>query len=175
MVYVITGGPGFGKTTLINLLSKLNFPVGNEAARELLYANSNNSTNGVGLIFPTDFEKNVAMERLKFLLGIAPQHIAFADRGLPDQIAYSWYKNRIPSPFIEETVKANKYAPYVFFTPPWKEIYIQDQVRKENFEDAQEIHGQIVKAYLKYGYKIVNLPLENPESRVKFILNFLGI
>jgi predicted ATPase len=85
------------------------------------------------------------------------------------------FKNNIPSAFIRELVQNNKYAPYVFITPPWKEIYIQDQARKENFEEALEIHGQIVKAYVEYGYEIVNLPLVNPESRVKFILNFLGI
>jgi predicted ATPase len=175
MVYVITGGPGFGKTTLINLLSTLNFPVGREAARELLFSSGSENEPDTVFHFPGDFERKIAMDRLHFLLETAPDSIAFADRGLPDQIAYSWYKKNDPSPFIEEIVKTNKYAPYVFITPPWKEIYRKDQVRKENFEEALAIHDQIVRAYLKYGYKIVNLPLVNPESRVQFILNFLDI
>lgn len=175
MVYVITGGPGFGKSTLINLLSALNFPVGKEAVRELLISDNNAYEPGSAIHVPMDFERKIAMDRLNFLLTAEPDTIAFADRGLPDQIAYSWFKNKIPSAFIEEIVKANKYAPFVFITPPWKEIYMKDQVRKENFEEALEIHGQIVRAYLKFDYKIVNLPLVNPESRVQFIMNFLGI
>ena len=175
MVYVITGGPGFGKTTLINLLSTLNFPVGKEAVRELLYSDDNVHEPGNAYQFPMDFEKRIAMNRLNYLLTIEPETIAFADRGLPDQIAYSWFKNKIPSAFIVETAKANKYAPFVFITPPWKKIYIKDHVRKENYEEALEIHGQIVRAYLKFDYKIVNLPLVNPESRIRFIMNFLGI
>lgn len=175
MVYVITGGPGFGKTTLIEQLSILNFPVCKEAARELLFSNAGSNEAGHDLTFPADFERKVAIDRLNFLLTTDPDTIAFADRGLPDQIAYSWFKKKVPSAFIEETVKMNRYAPLVFITPPWKEIYIQDQVRKENFGEALEIHGLIVRAYLKYGYKIVNLPLVNPESRVQFMMNFLGI
>ncbi len=175
MVYVITGGPGFGKTTLINCLSALNYSVGREAARELLFASGRENEPDKAFHIPEDFERKIAMDRLHFLLATAPDSTAFADRGLPDQIAYSWFKKKNPSSFIVEMVKNNKYAPFVFITPPWQEIYRMDQIRKENFEEALAIHDQIVRAYLKYGYKIVNLPLVNPGSRVQFILNFLGI
>jgi predicted ATPase len=175
MVYVITGGPGFGKTTIINLLAKWNYPVCEEGARGLLQTHSEaNMQDGTDHI-PPDFEKRVAFERLRFLNEAGINSIAFSDRGLPDQIAYSWYKKKQPSSFIEEVVLANRYAPHVFVTPPWEEIYTQDGIRRENFEEALLIHEQIVKAYLKYRYKLVNLPKTNPEMRAKFILNFLGI
>jgi predicted ATPase len=175
MVYVITGGPGFGKTTIINLLAKGNFPVCEEGARDLLQTQPEaNVQDGTDYI-PLDFEKRVAFERLRFLNEAGINSIAFSDRGLPDQIAYSWYKKKQPSSFIEEVVLANRYAPQVFITPPWEEIFTRDGIRRENFEEALLIHEQIVKAYLKYRYKIVNLPKTNPEMRVKFILNFLGI
>jgi predicted ATPase len=173
MVYVITGGPGFGKTTVVNLLAEKGFTVCPETARDLLISNKD-STNDI-LKFPVDFERKVAMERMNFLLSVDQNVVAFADRGLPDQIAYSYFKKKSPSAFIEEVVLNNRYAPYIFVAPPWKEIFIQDEIRKENFEEASEIHRQIINTYLKYNYKIIDLPFVNPDLRVKFILDFLDI
>ena len=175
MVYVITGGPGFGKTTALNLLAEKGFQVGSEAARELLNKNFTEVLTTERRKFPSDFERNVANERINFLQSIAQNTMAFADRGLPDQIAYSWYKRKEPSAFIEQAASMHKYAPFVFVTPPWKDIFIRDEIRKETFSEATEIHGLILESYLKLGYKIVDLPLVNPELRIKFILEFLGI
>lgn len=175
MVYVITGGPGFGKTTILNLLAEKGFPVCPENARSLMTQVRDKEESGKLGSWPSDFEKIIADRRVDFLTSISEEVIAFSDRGLPDQVAYSRYKKKVPSPFISGVVTANRYAPIVFVTPPWKEIYTKDKIRREEFTDALEIHRQIVNAYLKYGYKIVNLPLTIPEERVKFILNFLCI
>ena len=166
MVYVITGGPGFGKTSLINKLSDRGFNVCHEEARALLSGLSD---------IPRDFEQKLAGLRLKFLLSSDPDKIAFSDRGLPDQIAYSCYKNKQPSKFIVELVSSNKYAPIVFITPPWENIYTKDNTRKENFEESCHIHNHIIKAYLKYGYQPIDLPFTSPDKRADFIINFLGI
>jgi predicted ATPase len=168
MVYVITGGPGFGKTTLINLLAERNFPVCQEIARALLTSTEDHK-------IPTNFERTVATYRANFLQQADPSVISFSDRGLPDQVGYSKYKKSETSSFLEEMVKANRYASAVFITPPWEEIYVKDQIRQENFDQAVAIHNEIVKAYLQYHYKIINLPRVNPEERVRFVLNFLGI
>jgi predicted ATPase len=175
MVYVITGGPGFGKSTIIDLLEKQGYPVCQEGARSILSAESKSATAVRERVMPPDFERTIADWRLRFLLSVQSGTIAFSDRGLPDQIAYSWYKKKIPSAFIEELVVKYHYAPTVFVTPPWEEIYGRDDARQESFEEALQIHDHILKAYLKYGYKIVNLPLANPDARVRFILNFLYI
>ena len=166
MVYVITGGPGFGKTTLLNILEEKGFRVCPEEARSILDGNSS---------FPKDFEQRIASLRISFLQSTLQEDISFADRGLPDQIAYSWYKEKRPSTFIEEAVSSKRYAPLVFITPPWQEIYKQDDIRKENFEEACLIHQHITRAYLKYGYQTIDLPFSSPGMRVEYILNFLSI
>ena len=175
MVYVVTGGPGFGKTTVLNLLEAKGFTVCSETARELLISNNSHDVAKDLPNLPIDFERKVTAARINFLQSVDQNKIAFSDRGLPDQIAYSWFKKKEPSSFIEEVVLANKYAPCVFVTPPWKEIFVQDEIRKENFEESCKIHRQIIKAYLRYNYKIIDLPKVSPEFRVKFILNFLDI
>jgi predicted ATPase len=174
MVYVITGGPGFGKTTLLNYLEVQGYAVCPESAREVMSSINQDRKMPGNNPLPGDFEKIIASIRLNFLHSIDMQTIAFSDRGLADQVAYSWYKNKIPSEFIQNKSSAERYAPYVFVTPPWKEIYVQDGIRKENFEEASLIHSYIIKSYLKYGYETVDLPLTSPELRARFILDFLG-
>ena len=175
MVYVITGGPGFGKTTVLNHLEEKGFLVCEESARELMSSvrRGNKLTGETAL--PKDFEKIIASYRMNFLHSTGTNTIAFSDRGLPDQVAYSWYKSKIPSDFIEEKALAERYAQYVFVAPPWKEIYVQDEIRKETFEEATLIHSLIVKSYHNYGYETVDLPLTTPVMRVRFILDFLGV
>jgi predicted ATPase len=175
MVYVVTGGPGFGKSTVIDLLEKQGFPVCQEGARSILSAETTPILTSRERAMPLDFERTIADWRLNFLLSIQSETIAFSDRGLPDQIAYSWYKKKNPSDFIEGLVDKHRYASVVFVTPPWKAIYGMDDIRQEHFSEASKIHDYILAAYLKYGYKIVNLPLVNPDERVRFILNFLYI
>lgn len=175
MVYVITGGPGFGKTTLLHLLAEKGFSVCPETAREILSSNESVTEWTERKKLPVDFERKVTEKRMNFLLATDPNTTAFSDRGLPDQIAYSWFKQKVPSNYIEEVVNTCRYAPYVFVTPPWKEIYSQDEIRTENFAEACEINSCVLKAYLHYGYQIIDLPLRYPEERVNFILNFLGI
>ena len=175
MVYVITGGPGFGKTSLLNILERRGFLVGSEKAREFINSKNLGTHTATKSGVPPDFEKRIAQERINFLLSVPDGAIAFADRGLPDQIAYSRYKNKTPSEYIEHVVHEYRYAPYVFITPPWKEIYVRDEIRRESYGEACEIHGHIIQAYQKYDYKLIDLPFESPEKRIEFILNFLCI
>jgi predicted ATPase len=175
MVYVITGGPGFGKTTLINLLQKKGYSVCGEGARALIAPEVSREDRNEIVQIPLNFEQNVACLRIEFLQSVNLNTIAFSDRGLPDQIAFSRYKGKIPSEFIQEAVLSNRYGPFVFITPPWEAIFTTDEVRKESFAEALLIHSQIVRAYLEYGYRIIDIPLTGPEKRMEFILNFLGI
>src|SRR5512133_1248276 len=116
MVYVITGGPGFGKTTVLNCLKENGFPVCAESVREVLATLNPGSEISGSLKLPGDFEKIIASKRMDFLQSIDKNTVAFSDRGLPDQVAYSWYKGKTPSDFIEEKALAERYAKYVFVT-----------------------------------------------------------
>lgn len=175
MVYVVTGGPGFGKTSTVKLLSEKGFQVCDETARRLLISSEGSNCPNGKFNLPINFETIVAEERIKFLKSIDKDSIAFSDRGLPDQIAFSWYKNKKPSSYLVQVVSENQYAKTVFLTPPWKEIFVNDEIRRETFTEATEIHNQILNSYRFWGYQPIDLPLVSPEQRMAFILNFLGI
>lgn len=170
MVYVITGGPGFGKTVLIEKLHELGYPTGGEIARQII---AQQIAGGGGLLPWVDgkgFEKKVTKERIDFLNRTDIKSIAFSDRGLPDQAAFSWYKGKEISLQLKDALATNRYAKQVFLTPPWRQIFRNDQIRTETFEEAERIHGFIVKAYLENGYQLIDLPLVSPEERIEFIL-----
>lgn len=170
MVYVITGGPGFGKTILIEKLHELGYPIGGEIARQII---ADQLAAGGDLLPWKDrsgFEKLVMKGRIDFLNSVDNHKIAFSDRGLPDQAAFSGYKRKEISQPLKEALAANRYAIKVFVTPPWRQIYRNDQIRTETFEEAVKIHDFIVKAYLNYGYELIDLPFVSPEERIEFIL-----
>ncbi|NEW82064.1 MAG: AAA family ATPase [Mariniphaga sp.] len=173
MVYVITGGPGFGKSVLIQKLQELGYQAGGENARQII---EQQIANGGELLPWKDalgFEKRVMNERIKFLQSIDIEIVAFSDRGLPDQAAFSRYKGKEVSVQLKEAIAANYYAKKVFLTPPWRDIYRNDTIRTETFEEAEKIHHFIVKAYLDNGYQLINLPFVSPDERIEFILKSL--
>ena len=173
MVYVITGGPGFGKSVLIEKLHELGYQVGGEIARNIIVQQL--ETGGVLLPWKdvAGFEKKVMEERVEFLNSIDVQNVAFSDRGLPDQEAFSRYKGKEVSPQLKIALEANRYAKKVFLTPPWRQIYRNDQIRTETFGEAERIHSYVVKAYLNNGYELIDLPLVTPDKRIEFILKSL--
>ena len=173
MVFVITGGPGFGKSVLIEKLRELGYRVGSEFARQLITWQISEG----GDILPwkdiAEFEKRVTEMRVEFIKSIDIDSIAFSDRGLPDQAAFSWYKGKEISPQLNSALSENRYAKKVFLTPPWPQIFQNDQIRTETFEEAERIHQFIVKAYLNYGYELIDLPFVSPDERIEFILKSL--
>lgn len=173
MVYVITGGPGFGKSALIIKLQQLGYPVGGEIARQIIEQQIEGGAVGFPWKDASAFEKLVMNKRIEFLNSIDIETIAFSDRGLPDQAAFSWFKGKDVSPELQAAIGLNRYAKKVFLTPPWREIYRNDQIRTETFDEAERIHHFIAEAYLKNGYELIELPFVTVDKRIKFILKSL--
>ncbi|MEI6143704.1 MAG: AAA family ATPase [Mariniphaga sp.] len=173
MVYVITGGPGFGKTVLIEKLRNLGYQIGEETARRIIFQ----QIECQGDILPwknvSKFEKLVTQERIDFLNRVEIQDIAFSDRGLPDQAGFSLFKGKPISMELTSAISMNRYAKKVFVTPPWFQIYMNDPIRTETFEEAEKIHHFIMKAYVDNGYELIDLPLTTPDKRIDFIINSL--
>ena len=59
----------------------------------------------------------------------------------------------------------------VFLLPPWHEIYVIDNERKQDWDEAVFTYEKIKETYLEYGYKIIEIPFGSVEDRVKFVLN----
>ncbi len=169
-IYVITGGPGFGKTQLIEALRRSGYLCSGEFARDLI----EEQTAVGGTILPWKnprlFQEEVLKKRVGFFETVPVGALAFADRGIPDQLAFAEYKGfRKPEILIEKAWEY-RYAPIVFVTPPWPEIFGNDQIRTETFEEASMIDQAIRTCYSDLNYRLIDLPLVPVKNRINFLL-----
>ena len=96
----------------------------------------------------------------------------FLDRGIPDILAYmDFIGDQYPQYFIDAC--QNHIYDHVFILKPWKEIFVSDNERYENFEQAKIIHAHLLNTYQNYNYQLLDVPFDTIENRVDFILNHL--
>jgi len=171
---VITGGPGSGKTTLINYLKEQGFQCQPEISRDITIEAQNNGIEQLFMENPLLFSEKLLEGRLKQFIESEKfeKTYIFFDRGLPDVTAYLDYINsQYPDHFLE-TCNSYRYDT-VFLLPPWKDIYKQDNERYESFNEAVIIYNYLLKGYQNYGYGVIKIPLDSIENRSKFILKKL--
>jgi predicted ATPase len=169
-IYIITGGPGFGKTELINDLRKLGYLCSGEFARDLIQSQQQSGGEILPWKNPKLFQQEVLKQRIAFFESVPEDTFAFADRGIPDQLAFARYKGFGTPEILIESAQNYRYALQVFVAPPWREIFENDSIRTESFEEAVKIHQAVLDTYSDLNYKVIELPLLPLNKRVKFLL-----
>jgi predicted ATPase len=101
------------------------------------------------------------------------ENTIFFDRGLPDTICYMKMEKLPISKNLIQLVETFLYNRKVFILPPWKEIYITDAERKQNWEEAVETYEQMRLTYAELGYELVVVPKDTTEKRCQFILEVI--
>lgn len=169
--HIITGGPGSGKSTLIDALRNKGYTCVPESGRAII----RQEVESGGTALPWA-DKN-AFARLMFQQAVADfqSHRAlegpvFFDRGLPDVTGYLRLC-KLPMPEDIEAANAQwRYHPVVLIAPPWEEIFSNDSERKQDFAEAIATFEQMEAVYASLGYKLLHLPKASVEKRVDFVL-----
>ena len=168
---VITGGPGTGKSSIIEELGNRGFICFEEISRQVTLDARKKGFDQLFLENPILFSELLLKGRKQQFLD-ALNHSAdlvFIDRGLPDVLAYMDYIGDVyPKDFID-TCKNNVYD-HVFILSPWKEIYKSDNERYENFEQSVRIHHHLLNTYEKYDYSLIHVPFDSINNRTNHIL-----
>jgi len=172
-IYVITGGPGFGKSLLVEELKQLGYNCCGEFARDLIFAQEESGGDILPWKNPKLFQQNILQKRIDFFDSVPDGSFAFADRGIPDQLAFARHRGFGTPEILSNYSQEYRYAPQVFVTPPWSEIFVNDSIRSESFEEALLIHKIIVETYLSLNYQIIELPLLPVKQRTKYLLQNL--
>jgi predicted ATPase len=170
-IVVIIGGPGTGKTTIINALIEKGFCCFPEISREITLQAQKEGIDHFFLEKPLLFSQMLLDGREnQYKEALKNEHdLIFLDRGTPDVLAYmSFIGDDYPESF-DEICKNCVYSK-IFILPPWKEIYTSDEERYENFEQAQQIYHHLQQTYHKYYNETILVPLGTIEERVDFIL-----
>ena len=173
--FVVTGGPGSGKSTLINELSGRGIATMPEAGRSII----RHQTSIGGNALPWANQKAYAGLMLSWDLRSYHEAARYArpvvfDRGLPDCIGYlKLIGQPVPSQF-ERAANQFRYNRHVFLAPFWEEIFSQDAERKQSPDEAKATSDVMVETYTALGYQLIDLPRVSPQERADFVLNYLS-
>ena len=173
-IVVIIGGPGTGKTTIIEGLLAKGFCCYPEISREVTLEAKKQGIEQLFLENPLLFSELLLEGRKKQFHNAQnePHDIIFLDRGIPDVLAYMHYIGDSYPAFFDLACREHIYTK-IFLLPPWEEIYESDNERYENFEQATLIYNHLTETYQKYGYHLIEVPKGTVEERISFILNQL--
>lgn len=173
---VITGGPGTGKSSIINELKRRGMLCFEEISRQITLEARKNGIEQLFLTQPLLFSQLLLDGRTKQFEDADKydSHIVFFDRGLPDVLAYmDYFGTPYPDSFVN-TCKNNIYD-VVFVVSPWEAIYKHDSERYETFEQSKIIYDHLLKTYKKFKYQLIPIPFDTVENRVDYILNSLNL
>ena len=172
MKIVISGGPGTGKTSIINELLSIGQIVFHESSREITTKYKKLGYDQLFLSDPIKFSKILLSNRVKQYKDANKfsSKNCFFDRGIPDVIAYLDYKKVAYNKAF--TINSQKYKyDMIFIVEPWNEIYKKDQERYESFNQLIDIDYFIKETYRGLGYEHNIIPNGTIQERVDYILN----
>jgi predicted ATPase len=166
---ILTGGPGGGKTTLIEQLRTIGYPVVPETARSII---RDRLTRGLSpRPEPNDFARLIFDADLQHFLRLADStRLTFFDRSLLDSAGMLYEVDASYFAGIRHLLQDLRFNPKVFITPPWEEIYVNDDERDQSFEEAVRLYQACFDWYQANGYEVVVIPKTSVGNRVEFIL-----
>jgi predicted ATPase len=174
-LFVITGGPGSGKSTLIDALAGHGICHMPEAGRAIIQDQL--AIGGEALPWSDRrafAELMLSWEIRSYRAALRLSGPVIFDRGVPDVAGYLRLSGLpIPS-HVDRAARMFRYHHRVFVAPPWPEIFAQDAERKQSFAEARATYEAMIETYSALGYELIPLPLDSVEKRVQFVLATIG-
>ncbi|QND63920.1 AAA family ATPase [Mesorhizobium loti] len=175
--FVLTGGPGSGKTTLIEALRRAGFATSVEAGRGIIRDQSDIG----GPALP--WHDRALFAELMLSWEMRSYQVAheqtgrpvFFDRGVPDTLGYLRLSGLPVPKHVSSAAERFRYHQRVFVAPPWPEIFAQDEERKQTLDEAERTYHALAGVYTELGYELVPLPLVPVEARLRFVLAEAGL
>ena len=173
--FVLTGGPGSGKTTLIEALKARGYATTEEAGRGVIREQMQSGGDGLPWIDRERFAELMFEWELRSYRDAERQDgpVIF-DRGLPDTIGYLRLEGLEAPAWMEEEAWRLRYNVQVFIAPPWQEIYGKDEERRQSWDVAVRTYEQMVETYTDLGYELMELPRATVEQRARFVTAAIG-
>jgi len=172
--YVVTGGPGSGKTSLIEALRLHGLCCATEAGRGVIQDQVKIEGRALPWRDPLLFaELMLSWDMRSYAMALESTVPVIFDRGIPDVLGYLRLVGSPVPQHILNAARIFRYSPIVFIAPPSREIFRQDSERKQDFDEAVRTYDALAKTYAGLNYRLVELPLVSIDERLQFVLDYI--
>lgn len=172
---VLTGGPGSGKTALIDRLAGEGMAIMPEAGRSIIQAQVEIGGNalpwGDRLLYA---ELMLSWEMRSYEAASHIGHLVLFDRGLPDIVGYLTLEGLAVAAHICRAAQDLRYNRSVFIAPPWPEIFRQDAERRQDHALAERTYTAMAQVYTALDYRLIELPKAPVSERAAFVRSRIG-
>ncbi len=173
-MFVVTGGPGSGKSSLIDAMTRRGFRTMPEAGRAIIQDQVRIGGPALPWADRAMFaELMLGWELRSYHEAVASDAPVLMDRGIPDVVGYLTLCGLPVPAHIEVAAKIHPYNKRVFLAPYWDAIFTQDTERKQGRQEAEATGKVMAETYSRLGYQIVELPLVGIEQRADFMADSL--
>lgn len=173
--FVVTGGPGAGKTSLLTELARRGFHTIPEAGRAIMLEEMQSGGDSLpwadrmayaGRMLERDLSAYSAAQSLS-----GP---VIFDRGIPDITGYLRLCGLPVPPHVAAAATAARYNARIFLAPYWDEIFTRDRERKQTRAEAEATSKVMRETYVALGHEITELPYSDITMRADFVEACLG-
>jgi predicted ATPase len=170
--HIVTGGPGSGKTTVVEALAAAGLRAMPEAGRAIIRDQLSIGGNALPWADRVAFaELMLGWEMRSHREARACAEPVIFDRGVPDVMGYLALCGLEVRAHVRRAAEVFRYRRQVFIAPPWRDIFAQDAERKQDFAEAEATCEALVRAYTDLGYELIPLPLASVAERAAFVLD----
>ncbi|MBL3553652.1 AAA family ATPase [Rhodovulum sulfidophilum] len=174
--FVVTGGPGAGKTSLITELARRGFHTIPESGRAIIREEMQSGGDALPWADRAAYAERMLQRDLRsYEAAQAHSGPVIFDRGIPDILGYLTLCSLPVPPHVAAAAKAARYNARVFLAPYWDEIFTQDTERKQTRSEAEATCAVMFDTYIALGYEIIELPRTDIARRADFVCEQLAI
>src|SRR5215831_16873090 len=167
--FVITGGPGAGKTTILNALAARGYMYAAESARAII---RERLASGLSPRPPLAQFGNEILHRdiARYRETRVTDHPVFFDRGIVDALGILAQQHAISLGEAAAYIRSFPYNKVVLLMPPWEDIYRTDAERDQTFAESVQVCESLRQWYARWDYETIEVPCTAIDQRVTFIL-----
>jgi len=165
--FVFAGGPGAGKTTVLNALSDRDYSCAHDVARVIIRTRLESGLSPRPE--PLEFAQSMFDRDVANYTAAPVDRVCFFDRGVVDSLGSLYQCKALSDAELDVSLRRYRYNRLVFLFPPWQEIYQTDRERDQTFAESIRVFDSVKPWYSRCGYQLQEVPVGTPGKRVTFI------